>query len=369
MIVITPKALAASGYKPCNLGKLKEQDSEEAFLYIFPSPDPINAANGDGELYEIHDFDKDYSWVLTERGQHKRLRGEPITAETTVYFRGAYAKAPPLPTPKGLSPDTIIKLREGLASLSQINGGDPHDSDKYIIEQAAEKAAGLLALLPNIQQVPSAASARMSAMFKPPEPITPLYSVVTTGALDFGFVGPGMEGAKSLECRMPALWCRDQFCAMLEGAYVAGTKVAAEFAGAGAAMEFLGNLCPGNTALVRLTRIHDEINVETVRSFKNVAGLEIVIESAGKSLPRLTQELGKDPQPYEEVSAYTLLQGHNDLDLDSSNYFVRMRTDWFPVGSVQRSNDLGRIRAWSPDRLKHYWLRDDEYQLCRWLES
>jgi hypothetical protein len=80
--VMTPEAVRRSYTE----GKLKDLagpnfTGDEVFLFIYPSNDPINEVNGDGELWEIHDWSKDFSKVWTSRREHK------TTPETVVWWR------------------------------------------------------------------------------------------------------------------------------------------------------------------------------------------------------------------------------------------------------------------------------------------
>lgn len=79
--VITPTALASSNFREIKLSDLPRTDCDESFVFIFPSQNPINEANGDGELLEIWDYAPDFSSVETSRG--------PLTTEpdTRVYVR------------------------------------------------------------------------------------------------------------------------------------------------------------------------------------------------------------------------------------------------------------------------------------------
>jgi hypothetical protein len=80
--VMTPGAVQRSYHE----GKLKDLDDpnfagDEVFLFVFPSPDLLNAANGDGDLLEVHDWSKDLATVWTLRREHK------TTPDTVVWWR------------------------------------------------------------------------------------------------------------------------------------------------------------------------------------------------------------------------------------------------------------------------------------------
>jgi hypothetical protein len=67
-------------------GKLKDLADpnfvgDEVFLFIYPSTDPINEYNGDGELLEIHDWAKDFSKVWTFSSQYE------TTPDTIIWWR------------------------------------------------------------------------------------------------------------------------------------------------------------------------------------------------------------------------------------------------------------------------------------------
>lgn len=83
--VFTPEALRRSKSFKCTTLKNyltdRNLDADEAFLFIFPSPDIFNEANGDGDLLEIHDFAQDMSEVYTSRGKHK------TTPTTDIWYR------------------------------------------------------------------------------------------------------------------------------------------------------------------------------------------------------------------------------------------------------------------------------------------
>jgi hypothetical protein len=70
--VYTREALARSvangKYKTCRLRDLAKTDTDETFVFRFPSPDLLNAENGDGEFLEIWDYAVDLSSVITSKG-------------------------------------------------------------------------------------------------------------------------------------------------------------------------------------------------------------------------------------------------------------------------------------------------------------
>ncbi len=82
--VITPDALARSkNMAPLKLSEMynPNQTFDEVYIFIFPSPDPTDEINGDGQLLEIWDCARDFSSVVTSRGNHK------TTSDTIVYGR------------------------------------------------------------------------------------------------------------------------------------------------------------------------------------------------------------------------------------------------------------------------------------------
>ena len=88
--VFTPDALARTvakgAYKTCKLGEWKDADGDEPFLFIFPSSDALNEANGDGDFAEIIDFKADLSEVDIDIG-YGRTRVVPTTPDTVIYYR------------------------------------------------------------------------------------------------------------------------------------------------------------------------------------------------------------------------------------------------------------------------------------------
>lgn len=82
--VYTPEALERSvsngKYKTCRLGDLSKTDTDEVFVFRFPSPSLINAENGDGEFLEVWDYAVDLSSVTTSRGD---IATDP---DTIVYY-------------------------------------------------------------------------------------------------------------------------------------------------------------------------------------------------------------------------------------------------------------------------------------------
>jgi len=88
--VFTPQALAKSvgkgAYKTCTLAEWKNADGDELFLFIFPSPNPLNEANGDGDFVEIIDFKTDLTEVDIDIGGG-RTRTVKTTPDTLVYYR------------------------------------------------------------------------------------------------------------------------------------------------------------------------------------------------------------------------------------------------------------------------------------------
>ena len=80
--VITPEALAKSKtFKQCKLSDWRKINADELFLFIFPSSDPFNEENGDGDLIEILDFNDELTEVGTDVGDVK------VTPDTVIYYR------------------------------------------------------------------------------------------------------------------------------------------------------------------------------------------------------------------------------------------------------------------------------------------
>lgn len=84
--VFTPDALARSNYKTCKLSEWRNADGDELYLFIFPSEDPVNEINGDGEFVEIVDFKSDLSEVDVDAG-FGRTKTVQTTPDTVVYYR------------------------------------------------------------------------------------------------------------------------------------------------------------------------------------------------------------------------------------------------------------------------------------------
>lgn len=80
--VMTPDAVQRS-YKQCTLRESGDPNftGDEVFLFIYPSTDPINEDNGDGELWEIQDWSADFGKVWTDKGEHT------TTPDTIVWWR------------------------------------------------------------------------------------------------------------------------------------------------------------------------------------------------------------------------------------------------------------------------------------------
>jgi len=85
MTVFTPDALersvARGALKTARLGDFLKIDADEVFVFRFPSRDIVNRENGDGDLLEVWDADRDYLSVTTRFGDI------PTTPETTIYYR------------------------------------------------------------------------------------------------------------------------------------------------------------------------------------------------------------------------------------------------------------------------------------------
>lgn len=82
--IYTPEALersvAKGKYKTCLLRDLGKTDTDESFVFVFPSPDLINAENGDGNFLEVWDYARGLSSVTTSRGDIA------TTPETVIYY-------------------------------------------------------------------------------------------------------------------------------------------------------------------------------------------------------------------------------------------------------------------------------------------
>lgn len=81
MNVFTPEALKRSNFKPCRLDEVNSKDHDGVYVFVFPSPNPINEINGDGDLIEIEGWATDYSQMWHERGTIN------TTPATTVYYK------------------------------------------------------------------------------------------------------------------------------------------------------------------------------------------------------------------------------------------------------------------------------------------
>lgn len=85
-MVITPDALVRSKcMRKVTVAELNNPAAthEEAFVYIFPTGDPVDEINGDGRLVEITDWKADLSAVyLGNRG-----REMATNPETEIYVR------------------------------------------------------------------------------------------------------------------------------------------------------------------------------------------------------------------------------------------------------------------------------------------
>lgn len=82
--VYTPDSLARSvsngKYKTCRLKELINTDTDEIFVFVFPSPDLIDMDNGDGCLLEVWDYAMDLSSITTSRGEI------PSDPDTIIYY-------------------------------------------------------------------------------------------------------------------------------------------------------------------------------------------------------------------------------------------------------------------------------------------
>ena len=82
--VITPEALKQSNFREILAKDLYSPncgDVDEAFIFIYPSPDPMDEINGDGQLLEVFDVLQDCSKAFT---LHRTI---DITPETKLYVR------------------------------------------------------------------------------------------------------------------------------------------------------------------------------------------------------------------------------------------------------------------------------------------
>lgn len=68
--VITPDALHRS-MKTARLDQVESIETDEIYIFVFPSADPVNQVNGDGDLIEIYDWSKDFMSVGTSRGERR----------------------------------------------------------------------------------------------------------------------------------------------------------------------------------------------------------------------------------------------------------------------------------------------------------
>jgi len=89
--VFTPEALARSvangAYNTCKLGEWQNALGDELFLFTYPSEDPLNEANGDGDFAEIIDFNADMTEVDVDLGFGGRTKTVKVTPDTIVYYR------------------------------------------------------------------------------------------------------------------------------------------------------------------------------------------------------------------------------------------------------------------------------------------
>ena len=81
MNVFTPEALKRSNFKPCRLDEVRSKEHDGVYYFVFPSPNPINEINGDGDLIEIDGWAGNYSEIWHERGVIN------ATPETIVYYK------------------------------------------------------------------------------------------------------------------------------------------------------------------------------------------------------------------------------------------------------------------------------------------
>jgi hypothetical protein len=63
------RMLARGAFLKVRLADLATMDYDEVFYFRYPSPDPINEANDDGDWLEVLDHAADFLWVDTERGK------------------------------------------------------------------------------------------------------------------------------------------------------------------------------------------------------------------------------------------------------------------------------------------------------------
>lgn len=69
-------------FKTCRLEEWKNIPGDEFFIYLFPSADLCNFANGDGDFIEIEDYAADYSKIYLSNG-----RTIPADKDMVVYYR------------------------------------------------------------------------------------------------------------------------------------------------------------------------------------------------------------------------------------------------------------------------------------------
>jgi hypothetical protein len=85
--VFTPKAVSSmvekGAVKRITLGEFINSGYDEAFFFRFPSPDPANEANGDGDWLEIEDYAHDFQCLWTSRGSIDLPDGR----NTVIYAR------------------------------------------------------------------------------------------------------------------------------------------------------------------------------------------------------------------------------------------------------------------------------------------
>lgn len=86
-MLITPAALARSKcIRKVTVTELKNPDAthDHAWVYIFPTGDPLDEINGDGRLEEIISWRDDLSAVYFGTGRGSEMATTP---ETEIYVR------------------------------------------------------------------------------------------------------------------------------------------------------------------------------------------------------------------------------------------------------------------------------------------
>lgn len=130
--VMTPKAVTLS-FQTCKLSEITKIDADEFFYFVYPSPNVLDAMNGDGNLYEIFDYNKDFSKIDTIRGN------ENTHPDLKIYY----------PCPKNVIRIVVemwnrdlYHLQANRGKMGELHWGTPTDED---IEGFGEKLSKALA--------------------------------------------------------------------------------------------------------------------------------------------------------------------------------------------------------------------------------